>query len=83
MNYHRFCGFATDYVDEKGKVKKVYETYMTPIQKLLSIPECEKYFKKGITKELLEQQARLENHFESAKKVAKMRTELFKNIKRI
>ncbi|PIU57265.1 MAG: integrase, partial [Deltaproteobacteria bacterium CG07_land_8_20_14_0_80_38_7] len=32
LNYHRFCGFATDYVNEKGKVRKVYEKYMTPIQ---------------------------------------------------
>jgi hypothetical protein len=83
LNYHRFCGFATDYVDEKGKVKKVYEIYMTPIQKLLSVPNCEQYLKEGITRELLEQQARSENHFEVAKKVAEMRTELFKNIKRI
>ncbi|MEI8175015.1 MAG: hypothetical protein WCG28_03640 [bacterium] len=83
LNYHRFCGFATDYVDEKGKVKKVYETYMTPIQKLFSIPECQKYFKEGITKELLEQESRSMNHFEAAKNVAEMRTELFKNIKRI
>lgn len=83
LNYHRFCGFATDYVDEKGKVKKIYEIYMTPIQKLLSIPECEQYLKEGITPELLEQESRSENHFEAAKKVAEMRTKLFKNIKRI
>ena len=83
LNYHRFCGFATDYVDERGKVKKVYENYMTPIQKLLSIPQCEQYFKEGITRELLEQQSRSENHFESAKKVHEMRTKLFKEIKRI
>ena len=81
--YHRFCGFATDYMDEKGKIKKIYETYMTPIQKLLSLPECEKYLKEGITKELLEKISRSETHFESAKKVHEMRTKLFKEIKRI
>jgi hypothetical protein len=83
LNYHRFCGFATDYVDINGKVKKVYETYMTPIEKLLSLPECEKFLKEGITKKTLEQQSKLENHFEAAKKVSKARMELFKNIKRI
>lgn len=83
LNFHRFCGFATDYVDEKGKVRKVYETYMTPIQKLLSIPNCEQYLKEGITRELLEQQSRSENHFESAKKVYEMRSKLFREIKRI
>ncbi len=83
LNFHRFCGFATDYVDEKGKVKKVYETYMTPVQKLLSIPECEKYLKEGVTQELLKQQMKMINHFEAAKKVFVERQNLFKNIKRI
>ena len=83
LNYHRFCGFATDYVDEKGKVRKIYETYMTPIQRLLSLPECEKYLKEGITKELLEKTSRSETHFDAAKKVHEMRTKLFKEIKRM
>lgn len=83
LNFHRFCGFATDYVNEKGKIRKVYENYMTPIQKLLSIEKCEQYLKEGITRELLEQQSRSMNHFEAAKKVHEKRTELFKNIKRI
>lgn len=83
LNFHRFCGFATDYVNEKGKVRKVYENYMTPIQKLLSIPQCEQYLKEGVTKELLEQESRSTNHFEAAKKVHEMRSELFKSIKRI
>ena len=83
LNYHRFCGFATDYVDERGKVKKKYETYMTPMQKLLSIPECEKYLKEGVTRELIEEEMKKENHFEAAKKVHEMRSKLFKNIKRV
>ena len=27
LNFHRLCGFATETVDEKGKIKKKYETY--------------------------------------------------------
>lgn len=83
LNFHRYCGFATDYVNEVGKVTKKYETYMTPIQKLLSLPNCEQYLKEGITKESLEQQSILKTHFEVAQKVAEMRSKLFKNIKRI
>jgi hypothetical protein len=83
LNFHRYCGFATDYVDEVGRVTKKYETYMTPIQKLLSLPSCEQYLKVGVTKELLEQQSKSESHFEAAQKVHEMRTRLFKNIKRI
>jgi hypothetical protein len=83
LNFHRYCGFATDYVDEMGKVTKKYETYMTPIQKLLSLPNCKEYLKEKVTRELLEQQSRSNTHFDAAKKVHEMRTKLFKNIKRI
>ena len=31
LNFHRYCGFATDYVNEKGKIKKKYETYITAL----------------------------------------------------
>jgi hypothetical protein len=36
-NYHRVSGYATDTVDKRGKVKKVYDIYQTPIDKLLSL----------------------------------------------
>jgi hypothetical protein len=83
INFHRYCGFATDYIDEKGKIKKKYETYMTPIQKLISLPDCEEYLKEGITKEILQNISRSETHFESAKKVHEMRTKLFREINRM
>lgn len=83
INFHRYCGFATDYVDERGKIKKKYETYMTPIQRLLSLPDCEKYLKKGITKESLETISRSKTHFEEAEKVHEMRTKLFREISKV
>lgn len=82
LNYHRYCGFATNYVDEKGKIKKKYETYMTPIQKFLSLPVCEKYLKDYITKEMLIAEAQRMTHFESAQKVFVERQKLFKEINR-
>jgi hypothetical protein len=80
LNHHRYCGFATDYVDEKGKIKKKYETYMTPIQKLLSLTEYEKYLKDGITKVTLLLETKRTNHFEAAQKVFVERQKLFKEI---
>ena len=80
LNYHRFCGFATDYVDARGKVKKKYEIYMTPIQKLLSLPECEQYLKEGVTIETLIALTKRMTHFEAAQKVFVERQKLFKEI---
>ncbi|MCX6717969.1 MAG: integrase [Candidatus Taylorbacteria bacterium] len=82
INFHRFCGFATDYVDMRGKIKKKYEIYMTPIQKLLSLPNYERYLKEGITKESLITETRKITHFESAQKVFVERQKLFKEINR-
>ena len=82
VNFHRFCGFATDYVDGRGKVKKKYEIYMTPVQKLLSLSDCEKYFKNGVTKETLTVETKKITHFELAEKVFVERQKLFKEINR-
>lgn len=80
LNFHRYCGFATDYIDERGKIKKKYEIYMTPVQKLLSLPKCEKYLKENITKETLLAETRKITHFESAKTVFVERQKLFREI---
>ena len=82
LNFHRYCGFATDYVNEKGKIKKKYETYMTPIQKLLSLPEYEKYLKEGVTKVGLLLETKRITHLEAAKKVFVERQKLFREINR-
>jgi len=82
VNFHRFCGFATDYVDMRGKIKKKYEIYMTPIQKLLSLLNYERYLKEGITKESLITETKKITHFESAQKVFVERQKLFKEINR-
>lgn len=80
LNHHRFCGFATDYVDERGKVKKKYEIYMTPIQKLLSLPQCEQYLREGVTRETLTAETKRMSHFEAAQKVFVERQKLFREI---
>jgi len=80
INFHRFSAYPTDYVDTKGKVKKKYETYMTPIQKLLSLPRCEEYLKEGITKDMLIAEGKKLDHFESAQKTFEERQKLFREI---
>ncbi len=80
LNFHRYSGFATLEIDGRGKEKKKYDIYLTPIQKLLSLPFCEKYLKEGITKETLLTEMNNTNHFDAAKKVYEERQKLFKEI---
>ena len=75
--FHRFCGFPDEEVDARGKIKKVYRTYLTPMQKMLTIPNIEKYLKEGITKKLLLRESMKETHLEFAQKMQIAKKKLF------
>jgi transposase InsO family protein len=79
LNFHRPCGFATDYVDKKGKIKKKYETYMTPYEKLISLPDFKQYLKQDVTIESLETISKKESDNESAQRMQINKRKLFKN----
>lgn len=78
--FHRYCAFPTDYVSAKGKVKKKYENYLTPCQKLLSIPQVEQYLKEGATRTSLEQKQMEISHFKAAQKLQEEKSKLFKQM---
>ena len=80
LNFHRHCAYPTEYVDERGKIKKTYEIYMTPCQKLLSIENVEHYLKPHVTKQsLLQEQMKL-SHVEAAEKLQTAKAKLFNRI---
>lgn len=82
LNFHRPCAFATEIVDNKGKVKKVYkiEDYMTPYEKLKSLPNAKQYLKPGITFEQLDKVAMRRTDNEMAQLVQEERRKLFNDI---
>ena len=49
LNYHRPCAFATVTTDAKGKEKKVYDVYMTPLERLQALPPNKRPLKAGLT----------------------------------
>jgi len=77
LNFHRHCAYPTEYVDDRGKIRKAYETYMTPCQKLLSIENVEQYLKPNITKEFLLQEQMKISHVEAAQKLQTAKAKLF------
>lgn len=80
--FHRQCAFADEIVDAKGKVRKVYKTYQTPCEKLLSIPDVERYLKPGVTAEALRAKMMKQTHLAAAKEMQEAKRLLFKEIKR-
>ncbi len=78
LNFHRHSAYPTEYVDAKGKIRKKYETYLTPMQKLLAIPDVGQYLRPGVTKEMLEKEAMRLTHLAAAQEVQAEKYKLFK-----
>ncbi len=79
VNYHRPCAFPTTITDEKGKQKKVYPqaNYLTPFEKLLSIPDFNRYLKSSVTIGVLTTLAARHSDNEMAAIVQEERGKLF------
>lgn len=82
LNYHRPCGFATEKIDRKGKVKKVYDVYQTPYEALKTHPGTSEFLKEGLTFEKLDIIAYAKSDNEFAALMQKVKDELFKNLTR-
>jgi len=80
INFHRHSAFATEYMDERGEIRKKYETYLTPCQKLLSIEDVGQYLKSGTTKDSLNLEQMKMSHVESAQKLQVAKAKLFNRI---
>ncbi len=82
LNYHRPCGFATETVDKKGKIKKKYETYLTPFEKFKTLEKPKQFLKKGVLLEHLEKIACSHSDTEYAKLMKQKKAQLFRSFAR-
>jgi len=77
LNFHRYCAFPTEYMDIHGKIRKKYETYLTPCQKLLGLDQSERYLKPGVNMRGLNDMQKSRSHFAAAQELQKAKTKLF------
>ena len=84
LNFHRPCLFAKETIDAKGKCKKRYphEDVMTPLEKLASLHQPERFLKPGITLASLQREAQSISDNEAAKRLNQARTALFQSLNR-
>jgi len=82
LNFHRPCAFATIITNAKGKSRRIYkhQDYLTPYEKLKSLPKATKYLKKGLTFKQLDKIAYSKTNNQMAKIVQQERTKLFQKI---
>lgn len=79
LNYHRPCAFPVTITDKRGKEKKTYppENYLTPFEKLKTIPYVEKYLKPNVTIKILETISAKYSDNEMAEIVQRERDKMF------
>jgi hypothetical protein len=84
LNFHRPCLFPEEMIDAKGKVRKRYpqNMVMTPLEKLLSLKDCERYLKKEVTQKSLLEKANTCSDNEAAAKMSAAKRKLFESVSR-
>jgi hypothetical protein len=82
LNFHRPCAFPTVEVLKNGKKKITYpsENYMTPYEKLKSLPNWQQYLRPGVTPEMLEAQANAKSPNQAGREMQEAKRELEKII---
>jgi hypothetical protein len=81
LNFHRPCGFSTDRVDHKGKVKKKYDSYLTPYAKFKTLENWTQYLAPGRTQKELDELSLSHSHNQWAMLMQEAKSAVFRNIK--
>jgi len=80
LNFHRPSAFATVITDKRGKEKKKYEQYMTPYEKLKSLPGAAEFLKDGAPFQTLDLIAGKQSDTEFALEMQKQKAIIFKQL---
>ncbi len=82
LNFHRPCAFPEVTVLKNGKKKIRYpaENYVTPYEKLKSLPNWQQYLRPGVTEEMLEAQANAKTPNQAGREMQEAKVELEKII---
>ncbi len=79
LNFHRPSGYATVFVDKKGKQKKKYDVYETPYAHFKNIPDAQMYLRPGLSFEQLDIMAQATDDNTCAKLMQEAKKSLFKS----
>jgi transposase InsO family protein len=80
LNFHRPCGFATTLTDAKGKQKKIYETWLTPYERLKTLKDWKKHLRPSVTPEQLTHIAASQSDNDFAANMLKAKEKLFSTV---
>ena len=82
LNYHRPCAQADVEVDTKGRKRRRYRRYQTPLETLLSLPQPQQYLRPGLTLATLQRIAGLMSDTEAARRMQQAKHRLFDQLRK-
>lgn len=80
LNYHRPCAQADVEVDAKGRIRRRYRRYQTPLETLLKLPKPQQYLRPGLIVATLERIAGLMSDTEAARRMQQAKHKLFEQL---
>ncbi len=82
LNFHRPCAQVELEVDAKGKQRRRYRLYRTPLETLLALPQPKQYLRRGMTVKSLQETARRMSDTEAARRMQQAKQSLFGEMQR-
>src|ERR1700692_496318 len=82
LNYHRPCAQADVEVDAKGRKRRRYRRYQTPLETLLSLPQPQQYLRPGLHLATLKRIAGLMSDTEAARRMQEAKHRLFEQLRK-
>jgi transposase InsO family protein len=77
LNYHRPCAQADLEVDAKGRQRRYYRRYQTPLETLLALPNPAPYLRDGLSIATLQRIAAVHSDTEAAQRLQQAKRQLF------
>jgi len=82
LNYHRPCAQADVEVDAKGRKRRRYRRYQTPLETLLSLPNPQQYLRPGLKVATLKRIAGVLSDTAAARRMQEAKHSLFEQLRK-
>ncbi len=82
LNYHRPCAQADVEVDAKGRKRRRYRRYQTPLETLLSLPQPQQYLRPGLRVATLKRIAGVMSDTAAARRMQEAKHSLFAQLRK-
>jgi len=82
LNFHRPCAQPDIEIDDKGRQRRRYRRYQTPLETLLAIPKPEQYLRSGVSVAMLRRIAHVISDTEAAGRMQQAKRTLFEELRR-